>query len=92
MYVNKFTQIYIYNIIHINICIYIGNRLNHYNMPKHRSRGAPEIDIMEAMPGDQRLYVSSVDVPYFSSSFQVSPAITEQRPYNGVTPDHTRKW
>ena len=61
-------------------------------MHKHKGRGAPEIDIMEAMPGDSKLYVSPVDIPYFSSSFQVSPAIVENRPYNGVLPDHTRNW
>jgi len=48
-------------------------------------RGAPEIDIMEAMPGRKELYVTPVSVPYFSSSFQVSPAL-EDRPFSGADP------
>jgi hypothetical protein len=50
-----------------------------------------------AMPGDRKLWVTPVDIPYFSSSFQVAPAVDSPsepihdsgvvgRPYIGTTP------
>ena len=47
-------------------------------------------DMLEAMPGSKRLYESTVDVPYFSTSYQVSPAVPV-RPYNGAHPERG-KW
>lgn len=38
-----------------------------------------------AMPGDRHLGVTPVDIPYFSTSFQVSPAV-RRRPINGQVP------
>ena len=35
------------------------------------------VDIMEAMPGDQKLFVTPVDIPYFSTSLQVSLVVDE---------------
>ena len=49
-------------------------------------RGAPEIDILEAMPGKGPLLYSKVGKPYFSTSLQIAPGITENRPGNGLWP------
>lgn len=40
----------------------------HYGMHKHQGRGAPEVDIIEAMPGRRKLQNSPVDMPYFRSA------------------------
>jgi len=44
----------------------------HYGFAPNTGRGAPEIDILEAMPGHQALPPSKVGKPYFSTSLQVS--------------------
>jgi hypothetical protein len=35
--------------------------------------GAPEIDILEAMPGKEVLLETTTEKPYFSASLQVAP-------------------
>jgi hypothetical protein len=35
--------------------------------------GAPEIDILEAMPGKEILLETTTEKPYFSASLQVAP-------------------
>ena len=49
------------------------NLVNHYDLQSRTGRGAPEIDILEAMPGNEKLKHSSVGRPYYSASFQTSP-------------------
>jgi Beta-glucan synthesis-associated protein SKN1/KRE6/Sbg1 len=54
----------------INAC----SKVNHYGMQAGRGRGAPEIDILEAMQGDpsEELPNTQVRRPYLSCSLQVS--------------------
>ena len=54
----------------INAC----SKVNHYGMQAGRGRGAPEIDILEAMQGDpsEELPNTHVRRPYLSCSLQVS--------------------
>jgi hypothetical protein len=47
----------------------------HYGMGAFTGRGAPEIDILEAMPGLQNLPPSPIKKPYFSTSLQVLPLL-----------------
>ena len=58
----------------------------HYGMQSHVGRGAPEIDILEAMPGRGPLLYSKVGKPYFSTSLQIAPGITSNRPGPGLWP------
>ena len=58
----------------------------HYGMAPHVGRGAPEIDILEAMPGKAPLLYSKVGKPYFSTSLQIAPGITANRPGPGTWP------
>jgi len=53
----------------------------HYGMNSFTGRGAPEIDILEAMPGNAPLPSSKVGKPYYSTSLQIAP---------GVDPDKGR--
>lgn len=62
------------------------NRAGHYGMRPGQGRGAAEIDVMEGMPGDQKLYNTKVNRPYFSTSLQISPAMPQPRPYEGSPP------
>ena len=55
-------------------------------MQSHVGRGAPEIDILEAMPGRGPLLYSKVGKPYFSTSLQIAPGITSNRPGPGLWP------
>jgi len=67
----------------INAC----SRVNHYGMQDFRGRGAPEIDLVEAMQGDaEKLPSTTVTRPYQSASFQVSPGIERDRPVLGLKP------
>jgi len=53
-----------------------GHRMqvNHYNLHPYQGRGAPEIDILEAMAGvDEELPATTIRRPYISSSLQVGP-------------------
>jgi len=57
------------------------NRVNHYDLHPYQGRGAPEIDMLEAMAGSsETLPNTNVSKPYFSSSLQVAPAMTNYRP------------
>ena len=58
----------------------------HYGLHARQGRGAPEIDILEAMPGMEKLQRTKVNKPYLSSSLQVSPGVEEQRPMLGFPP------
>ena len=53
----------------INAC----SRVNHYNLDSKRGRGAPEIDLIEAMQGDmsEKLPSTTIKRPYQSASLQV---------------------
>ncbi|CAM9695634.1 unnamed protein product [Chrysoparadoxa australica] len=62
------------------------NSLNHYGFHKHQGRGAPEIDILEAMPGYSPKTNDTVGKPYISTSLQVSPGVPRDRPVNGMKP------
>lgn len=48
------------------------NRVNHFDLHRHQGRGAPEIDILEAMPGKEKLQNTPINRPYYSASLQVS--------------------
>eukprot|EP00979_Chaetoceros_neogracilis_P013184 scaffold3712_cov234-Chaetoceros_neogracile.AAC.2 len=61
----------------INACRNVG----HYGMIPGVGRGAPEIDILETMGGDKgALPNTPVERPYFSTSLQVAPGISKNRP------------
>ncbi|MGK3749511.1 MAG: hypothetical protein ACI8RD_001806, partial [Bacillariaceae sp.] len=68
--------------------VYQNSRLTHqYFFPKDHGRGAPEIDVIEAMQGDaEKLPSTTVTRPYQSASFQVSPGIERDRPVLGMKP------
>eukprot|EP00981_Chlorochromonas_danica_P009808 scaffold2831_cov249-Ochromonas_danica.AAC.9 len=61
--------------------------VNHYGLHSEQGRGAPEIDIVEAMAGEMHLMHTPVHRPYFSTSLQVAPGNTAYRPSNGWPPD-----
>ena len=58
------------------------NTVNHYNLHAKQGRGAPEIDLLEAMPGHEKLVNTPIHKPYFSTSLQVAPGsnIEDYRP------------
>mmetsp|Transcript_2366 Transcript_2366/g.3531 ORF Transcript_2366/g.3531 Transcript_2366/m.3531 type:complete len:605 (-) Transcript_2366:109-1923(-) len=61
----------------INACRKVG----HYGMSPGIGRGAPEIDILEAMGGEPGpLPNTPIERPYFSSSLQVAPGLSKNRP------------
>ena len=71
----------------INAC----SKVNHYDMAARTGRGAPEIDILEAMGGPVGpLPHTTIERPYFSASFQVAPGIDENRPLVGRQPANVR--
>ncbi|CAM9582664.1 unnamed protein product, partial [Heterosigma akashiwo] len=51
------------------------NNVNHYGFKPNKGRGAPEIDILEVLPGSGGLPDTTTKKPYLSSSFQVSPGL-----------------
>jgi hypothetical protein len=51
-----------------------------------KGRGAPEIDILEAMSGNEKLINTPINKPYLSTSFQVAPAIENYRPVGAEQP------
>lgn len=62
-------------------------RVHHYGMEDYRGRGAPEIDVIEAMQGDaEKLPSTTITRPYQSASFQVSPGVERDRPVLGMKP------
>ena len=56
------------------------NEINHFKLSPHKGRGAPEIDILEAMSGSEKLINTKIHRPYFSTSLQVAPGIQDFRP------------
>lgn len=67
----------------VNACL----KLNHYGMAPFQGRGAPEIDLIEAMQGDaEELPSTTIRRPYQSASFQVAPGIDRDRPILGLQP------
>jgi beta-glucan synthesis-associated protein KRE6 len=67
----------------INSC----SLVNHYGMDPYRGRGAPEIDLIEAMQGDPgKLPNTFIQRPYQSASFQVAPGVEIDRPILGHRP------
>jgi beta-glucan synthesis-associated protein KRE6 len=64
----------------INAC----DKINHYGMAPKFGRGSPEIDIVEAMPGnmEERLPSTHIKRPYQSTSLQVgsSEMLSTQSP------------
>jgi hypothetical protein len=52
------------------------NKVNHFDLYSNQGRGAPEIDILEVMPGrSDKLINTDIRRPYYSSSLQVAPGI-----------------
>ena len=68
----------------INAC----NKVSHYNMAPYVGRGSPEIDVIEAMPGDmeEKLPNTFIKRPYQSTSLQIAPGLTIDRPVLGKRP------
>eukprot|EP00586_Coscinodiscus_wailesii_P020269 CAMPEP_0172498338 /NCGR_PEP_ID=MMETSP1066-20121228/112544_1 /TAXON_ID=671091 /ORGANISM="Coscinodiscus wailesii, Strain CCMP2513" /LENGTH=675 /DNA_ID=CAMNT_0013271577 /DNA_START=211 /DNA_END=2238 /DNA_ORIENTATION=+ len=63
------------------------NKVDHYGLHPFRGRGAPEIDILEAMPGEPGpLPNTHIERPYFSASLQVAPGKRNNRPSLGFLP------
>ena len=53
----------------------------HFDLLSHSGRGAPEIDIFEGMAGpSEKLPNTKIKKPYFSTSLQVSPGVSNPRP------------
>lgn len=67
------------------------NRIQHFGLHAHQGRGAPEIDILEAMAGNETLFHTTAHRPYFSASYQVAPGKESYRPITGWRPD-LRQW
>ena len=72
-----------------------GQELSGCNEVEHwgvgRGRGAPEIDIIEGMGGENgKLPNTKMQKPYVSTSLQVSPGIREGRPVLGNLPREGR--
>lgn len=61
----------------LNACRKDGN----YGLTPNVGRGAPEIDILEAMMGEAGpLPNTPIERPYFSSSLQIAPGVKKDRP------------
>ncbi|KAJ8598816.1 hypothetical protein CTAYLR_008653 [Chrysophaeum taylorii] len=58
----------------------------HYGLRPNTGRGAPEIDILEAMPGVGTLNYG-LEKPYWSTSYQVAPGKLHDRPVEGKRPN-----
>lgn len=67
-------------------------QVNHYGLAPFTGRGAPEIDVLEAMQGDpdEKLPNTHIKRPYQSASLQVSPGIDVDRPILGKRPHSVR--
>mgnify|MGYP001243905870 CR=1 FL=1 len=57
----------------------------HFGLHSKEGRGAPEIDLLEAMPGSGTLGYG-LKKPYFSASYQVAPGKPHDRPIEGKKP------
>eukprot|EP00526_Cylindrotheca_closterium_P006017 CAMPEP_0113654580 /NCGR_PEP_ID=MMETSP0017_2-20120614/29233_1 /TAXON_ID=2856 /ORGANISM="Cylindrotheca closterium" /LENGTH=604 /DNA_ID=CAMNT_0000567739 /DNA_START=156 /DNA_END=1970 /DNA_ORIENTATION=- /assembly_acc=CAM_ASM_000147 len=67
----------------INAC----SKASHYGMEPGFGRGAPEIDVIEAMQGEvEKLPNTNITRPYQSCSLQVAPGIEHNRPELGHRP------
>jgi len=67
-------------------------RVNHYGMHPFQGRGSPEIDVIEAMQGDNsKLPNTRIRRPYQSASLQIAPGIEIDRPVLGNRP-HEGHW
>mmetsp|Transcript_14243 Transcript_14243/g.17870 ORF Transcript_14243/g.17870 Transcript_14243/m.17870 type:complete len:453 (-) Transcript_14243:1804-3162(-) len=66
---------------------------HHYGMQQNKGRGSTEIDIIEVMAGQEKdISGTSISMPYFSSTLQVAPGITKNRPNFGVPPEPDQTW
>ncbi len=61
-------------------------RINHFNLNRYQGRGAPEIDILEAMAGKEKLPNTNRTKPYYSASLQIAPGIEDYRPQTAIEP------
>lgn len=67
------------------------DKVNHFGLDPYRGRGAPEIDIIEAMQGDEgHLPNTFIERPYQSCSLQVAPGVEFDRPLLGHRPHKVR--
>lgn len=64
------------------------NIVNHFDFHALQGRGAPEIDILEVMPGKEELINTPIHKPYLSTSLQIAPAIQDYRPTETLEPDY----
>lgn len=72
-----------FNTQEINKCL----KVTHYGMVPGVGRGAPEIDILEAMQGGPgKLPHTNIQHPYISTSLQVAPGKAGVRPVAGQLP------
>lgn len=62
------------------------NQVNHFHLNSQQGRGAPEIDIFEVMPGNEKLINTPINKPYLSTSLQIAPAIQNYRPVDAQVP------
>lgn len=63
------------------------NKINHYGLHSYQGRGAPEIDLLEAMGGPAgKIPNTPIQRPYISSSLQVAPGVRNKRPVMGDQP------
>ncbi len=67
------------------------NTVNHFDLLSKQGRGSPEIDILEAMAGKEKLINTPINRPYYSASLQVSPGIKSYRP-NTAQPPQPGLW
>ena len=58
----------------------------HFGLDSYTGRGAPEIDLLEAMPGKGTMNYH-LEKPYFSASYQVAPGKAHNRPIEGKRPE-----
>lgn len=62
-------------------------KVQHYGLHPNMGRGAPEIDVLEAMGGPAgKLPYTPIQRPYFSTSLQIAPGIRNYRPEVGHLP------
>ena len=67
----------------INTC----SKVSHYGMEPGVGRGAPEIDLIEAMQGnEEKLPNTNITRPYQSVSLQIAPGVEHDRPILGHLP------
>ena len=65
----------------------------HYDLKEGQGRGAPEVDILEAMMGpDEKLQSTNITKPYISTSLQIAPGLGENRPIEGKLPKEVRSF